>query len=158
MPSCAQNYLHTYSSVKSQHHVDYMFCACGVFSNKFSHTYRGWHPPPPLHTAYCPILALHTAYLHILALRTVYHPILVLRTAYHPILALRTALIWPCILRTGLFWPCILPYFGFAYCVPPILGIAYCVPFNNKNNHFWHFHLHKEDKTVCCIHNHSCKH
>ena len=40
-----------------------------------------------------------------------------------------------------------------AYCVPPYFGLrtalfwlAYCVPFNNKNNHFGCFHLHKEDK------------
>jgi len=25
-------------------------------------------------------------------------------------------------------------------------GLAYCVPFNNKNNHVWRFHLHKEIK------------
>ena len=43
-----------------------------------------------------------------------------LRTAYRPILALRTA------------------YRHF-------FGLGYCVPFNNKNNHFGRFHLHKED-------------
>jgi len=55
---------------------------------------------------------------------------------------------------------CVPPYFGLAYCVPPFFGLTYCVPFNNKNYHFWRFHLHKEDKmTVCCMHmyNHSCK-
>ena len=30
-------------------------------------------PPPPLRTAYCPILALRTAYRHFLASRTAYH-------------------------------------------------------------------------------------
>ena len=30
-------------------------------------------------------------------------------------------------------------------------GLAYCVPFNNKNNLFWSFHIHKGDKnTVAC--------
>ena len=49
--------------------------------------------------------------------------------------------------------PCVLPYFGLAYCVLPYFGLVYCVPFNNKNNHFGRFHLHKEDKnTVCCMH------
>ena len=49
---------------------------------------------------------------------------------------------------------CVLPYFGLAYYVPPFFGFAYCVPFNNKNNHFWHFHLHKEDKMTVCLHAH----
>jgi len=32
-------------------------------------------------------------------------------------------------------------------------GLANCVPFNNTNNHFRRFHLHKEDKiTVCRMH------
>jgi len=57
---------------------------------------------------------------------------------------------------------CVPPCFGLAYWVPPIFGLAYCVPFNNKNNYFWRFHLHKEDKMtvhVCCMHmyNHFCK-
>jgi len=33
---------------------------------------RGWHPPPPLRTAYRSILALRTAYRHFLASRTAY--------------------------------------------------------------------------------------
>jgi len=33
----------------------------------------GWHPPPPLRTAYRSILALRTAYCHFLASRTAYH-------------------------------------------------------------------------------------
>ena len=32
----------------------------------------GWHPPPPLRTAYRPILALRTAYRHFSASRTAY--------------------------------------------------------------------------------------
>ena len=48
---------------------------------------------------------------------------------------------------------CVPLYFGIAYCVPLFFGLAYCVPFNNKNNHFGRFHLHKEVKiTVCCMH------
>ena len=47
---------------------------------------------------------------------------------------------------------CVPLNFGIAYCVPPFFGLAYCVPFNNKNNHFGRFHLHKEVKiTVCCM-------
>ena len=44
-------------------------------------------------------------------------------------------------------------FFGLAYCVPPFYGLAYCVPFNNKNNHFWRFHLHKE-KNDSVLHAH----
>jgi len=48
---------------------------------------------------------------------------------------------------------CVPPYFGLAYCVAPFFGLTYYVPFNNKNNHYWRFHLHKEDKiTICCMH------
>ena len=48
---------------------------------------------------------------------------------------------------------CVPLYLGFAYCVPPFFGLAYCVPFNNNNNYFGRFHLHKEVKiTVCCMH------
>ena len=46
--------------------------------------------------------------------------------------------------------------FGIAYCVPPLYCLAYCIPFNNKNNHFERFLLHKEVKiTVCCMHMYS---
>ena len=51
----------------------------------------------------------------------------------------------PCVLRTALFWHCVLR--------TAIFCLAYCVPFNNKNNLFGRFHLHKEVKiTVCCMH------
>jgi len=56
---------------------------------------------------------------------------------------LRAALFRPCVLRTAMFWPRVLR------------------TVQQQNNHFWQFHLHKEDKmTVCCVHmyNHSCKH
>jgi len=43
--------------------------ACGL--HVLGH-HRGWHPPPPLRTAYRSILALRTAYRHFLALRTAY--------------------------------------------------------------------------------------
>jgi len=51
----------------------------------------------------------------------------------------------PCVLCTALVWPCVLR--------TAIFCLAYCVPFNNKNNNFRCFHLHKDNKmTVCCMH------
>ena len=55
----------------------------------------------------------------------------------------------PCVLRTALFSPYVLRIAIFRSRVS-------CVPFNNKNNIFWRFHLHEEDKmTVCCMHMHN---
>ena len=64
------------------------------------------------------LMSMHTYYVYLLYKRVT--PALSLRAAYRPILALRTAY---------------RHYFG----------LVYCVLFNNKNNHFWRFHLHKED-------------
>ena len=59
--------------------------------------------------------------------------------------------------RTAIAY-CVPPYFGHAY--HHYIGFAYCVPFNNKNNHVWHFHLHKKDDSMLRMlhmYNHSCK-
>ena len=120
------------------------------------HSIRG---DTPLRTAYRPISALCIVYRHVLASRTAYR------------LTTKQPFFGNFIYIKKIKWKyegdtpsplayCVPPYFGLAYCVPPFFGIAYCVPFNNKNNHFWRFHLHKEDKmTVCCMHmhNHSSK-